>query len=122
MDFLLPEAAVRTRASFMRARCAGRLPSKGDRVAYASLLSVHSDGSNTTFIARKGSLASLLNLLLVLVRSVRSGERRCRRDFVLLRSPALALPGEAWAPFEHEGLLRHLAASKVSKTSTKVSK
>ena len=119
MDFFLPEAAVRTRASFMRARCAGRLPSKGDRVAYASLLSVHSDGSNTTFIARKGSLASLLNLLLVLVRSVRSGERRC---FVLLRSPALALPGEAWAPFEHEGLLRHLAASKVSKTSTKVSK
>ena len=82
-----------------------------DGTAYASLLSIHASG-NSTFMARHGSLATVLSMLLVLVRSVRRTERRCRREFVLI-CVNVALPAVFWEPFDREGIIRHTLAQPI---------
>ena len=99
------------------------LPRCLDDTAYASLLSIHTDRSSvrTTAlatnvakaIARGDSLcvgsspwspiAVQLRLLLVLVRSLRRVERRCRRDFVIFGALPPCLPQPWRASLESEG-------------------
>ena len=87
------------------------LPACNDGTAYASLLSIHASG-NSTFMARHGSLATVLSMLLVLVRSVRHTEPHCRRDFILI-CVNVALPAEFWEPFNREGVIRHTLAQPI---------
>ena len=88
-----------------------RLRACNDGTAYASMLSIHASG-NSTFMARHGSLATVLSMLLVLVRSVRRTERRCRRDFILI-CVNVALPAVFWEPFDREGIIRHTLAQPI---------
>lgn len=83
------------------------LPPCGDGTAYASLLTEHLAGSNSTYTAKHGSLKAQLSLLIVLVRSVRRWERRCRRDFVLLLGSDVHIPETAWSAFADEGVITH---------------
>ena len=74
------------------------LPCDGE--AYASLLTEHTRGADSTFLSRASNEKKalmrhqLLELVLVLVRSLRRVEAvRCRRDFVLLLGDGFPLDG-----------------------------
>lgn len=67
------------------------LPRCVDGSAYVGLLASHNSSTRTTYLQAEGRLQHQLDLVRVLVRSLRRAERRCRRDFVLMVGDAVPL-------------------------------
>jgi hypothetical protein len=83
------------------------LPLCTDGSAYASLLTTHGSIGGNTYMT-KGSvvLGRQVLMLLILLRSLRSHERACRRPFVLLRGEAVRLSADDEAVLQAEGEFR----------------
>lgn len=84
------------------------LPPCTDGSAYASLLTTHPKeyGGNTYMTKGSVVLGRQVLMLLILLRSLRSHERVCRRPFVLLKGEAVHLPAGDEAVLRAEGAFR----------------